>query len=207
MQPPCGQLNPFNPNMYIIMRDIYEDILEMGTLEETIHMGGDEVDINCWNSSVEIRDSMIKNGLSLNLASYYVLWSQFHQTNWNSWMRLKQKIQPDIPSIEKVIVWSSHLTDPSYVSRLLPPDKFIIHTWVAANDALNEKLLKLGYEILISTKDAWYLDHGFWGFTTYHPWDKVYNNKLLKDKNVLGGETCMWSEYVDEHSVGKSIID
>lgn len=55
----------------------------------------------------------------------------------------------------------------------------------------------------MSTKDAWYLDHGFWGSTTYYKWSKVYDNRLPEfTSGVLGGEVCMWGEYVDE-----SVID
>ena len=40
----------------------------------------------------------------------------------------------------------------------------------------------------MSTKNAWYLDHGFWGTTRYYDWRTVYSNKLNPDKNILGGE-------------------
>lgn len=40
----------------------------------------------------------------------------------------------------------------------------------------------------MSTKNAWYLDHGFWGATTYYPWRTVYRNRLPNHPGVLGGE-------------------
>lgn len=45
-----------------------------------------------------------------------------------------------------------------------------------------------GYKLVISTKDSWYLDHGFWGTTVYHNWQTVYSNRLPAHENVLGGE-------------------
>lgn len=202
-QPPCGQLNPFNANMYVIMKKIYEDILEMGAKEETIHMGGDEVNLNCWNSTEEIRQGMIKNGISLNEAGFYVLWSQFHQNNWDSWNLINRKMYPKYTKEKKVILWSSALTDPGFIKNVLPANKFIIQTWVPSDNNLNVKLLKLGYDVLISTKNAWYLDHGFWGNTLYYRWETVYGNRLPNHTNVLGGEVCMWSEHVDRYSIGK----
>ena len=43
IQPPCGQLNPINPNLYRVLRDLYRDILDVVPLGEAFHMGGDEV--------------------------------------------------------------------------------------------------------------------------------------------------------------------
>lgn len=43
IQPPCGQLNPANPQLFDILRDVYHDLVEVLPHRETIHMGGDEV--------------------------------------------------------------------------------------------------------------------------------------------------------------------
>lgn len=50
IQPPCGQLNPTNPNLYSVLRDLYRDILDVFPLGEALHMGGDEVRnlVICW---------------------------------------------------------------------------------------------------------------------------------------------------------------
>lgn len=67
-------------------------------------------------------------------------------------------------------------------------------------------LLDLNYKLIISTKDAWYLDHGFWGNTIYHRWNVVYDNQIPeRSKGVLGGEVCMWGEYVDDSAIDSRI--
>lgn len=43
IQPPCGQLNPTNPNLYKVVKELYKDIVEMFPDTGVFHMGGDEV--------------------------------------------------------------------------------------------------------------------------------------------------------------------
>ncbi|KAL1452771.1 hypothetical protein WDU94_006968 [Cyamophila willieti] len=101
----------------------------------------------------------------------------------------------------KLVVWSSHLTNPLIVQDYLDPKRYIIQTWVPRADPLADILISKGYQVIISTKDAWYLDHGFWGITNYYRWQKVYDNPLPTSPLVLGGEVAMWTEYVDEQSL------
>lgn len=208
VQPPCGQLNPLNDHMYAVLKEILEDVAEVGAPEETIHMGGDEVYIPCWNHTEEITSEMRTRGMDLSEASFLRLWSRFHQRNLEAWDDINHRMYPSVSEPKPVILWSSRLTDPQHIEQLLPKERFIIQTWVAAQDVLNRELLKRGYRLLISTKDAWYLDHGFWGNTRYYNWRKVYDNVLPVGqaagnvRQVLGGEVCMWSEYVDQNSLG-----
>lgn len=199
IQPPCGLLNPLNPHVYTVLKNVFKDLLEVIPSEEVIHMGGDEVFIPCWNSTEEITDLMIQRGLDLTEASFLEIWSEFHIKNIENLKKLRNKSSP-------VILWSSHLTDPAVIEKLLPKDQFIIQTWVEKEKPLNEDLLKLGYKLIISTKNAWYLDHGFWGITKFYNWKTVYDNKLPNNNLVLGGEVCMWGEYVDDHSLGEMFL-
>lgn len=79
----------------------------------------------------------------------------------------------------------------------------MIQTWVPANDQLPHQLLSKGYDIIVSTKDKLYLDHGFWGSTHYHDWRAMYENRMPTvswrsgSGRVLGGEAASWGELVD----------
>lgn len=43
IQPPCGQLNPINPNTYKVLGQLYRELLALLPKGEVFHMGGDEV--------------------------------------------------------------------------------------------------------------------------------------------------------------------
>lgn len=43
LQPPCGQLNPANPNLYLILKNVFRDLVDRLPAGEFFHMGGDEV--------------------------------------------------------------------------------------------------------------------------------------------------------------------
>ncbi|KAK9891914.1 hypothetical protein WA026_017398 [Henosepilachna vigintioctopunctata] len=193
IQPPCGQLNPSNHRVYDVLQDIYADIIKLLPSSSIIHMGGDELFIPCWNSTEQIIRYIGNKPRSME--TFLDLWSEFQ----NEALKRYDKVVGNKNS--PVILWTSHLTDPQYVERYLNKDRYIIQTWVPNTDNLPEELMKLGYKLIISTKNAWYLDHGFWGTTEYYDWRKVYDNQISNNKLVLGGEVCMWGEYVDDASV------
>lgn len=84
--------------------------------------------------------------------------------------------------------------------------RFVIQAWTETSDDVIEELLAKGYKMIISTKNAWYLDHGFWGNTVYYKWDRVYDNQIpLPSRGVYGGEVCMWGEYVDDSAIDAKI--
>lgn len=82
----------------------------------------------------------------------------------------------------------------------------MIQVWEKQESSLLYELLNLGYRAISIPKDVWYLDHGFWGITTYSNWRKMYGHTLHNMNNLLGGEAAMWSEYVDEQGLGNVII-
>lgn len=190
IQPPCGQLNPVNPNTLSTLRILYKDILNIWDKDTILHLGGDELFINCWNSTYEITEKMKLNGMGLQEKDFFKLWSDFHKSQIDILKELTKNEET------KAIIWSSHLTSPNIIENYLDKNKFIIQTWVEAELELNQQLLDLGYSLIISTKNAWYLDHGIHRNTYYHTWREVYNNRIPSSIGVLGGEACIWGEYV-----------
>ncbi|KAF5294923.1 hypothetical protein FQR65_LT10635 [Abscondita terminalis] len=199
IQPPCGQLNPVNKHLYTVLAHLYQDVVDMFDEKETFHMGGDEVHLGCWNSTEEIINYLNYHGRNRSTEEFLQLWGDYQVNALNAYDSVVGHKNTQI------IMWSSALTEVGIITRYLPKDRYIIQTWVPADDNIPELLLQLGYKVIVSTKDAWYLDHGFWGTTQYHGWRVSYSNKLPKHLNVLGGEVCMWGELVDENTLDNRI--
>lgn len=47
-EPPCGQLNPKNNNTYLVLEKLYQELLELSGPVDFFHLGGDEVNLECW---------------------------------------------------------------------------------------------------------------------------------------------------------------
>ncbi|XP_012262166.2 chitooligosaccharidolytic beta-N-acetylglucosaminidase [Athalia rosae] len=194
IQPPCGQLNPVNPYVYDILRNIYKELIEIWGNHEVFHMGGDEVYIPCWNSTKEITDAMTVKGLKRRTEDFLKVWSEFQKTV----LKIVDEERGTASNLNvSAIMWSSYLTNPAVIEQYLDKDRYVIHTWVESGSPIPDELLDLGYRLIISTKNAWYLDHGVWGQTKYHTWRDVYLNQISRKSGVLGGEVAMWAEYID----------
>uniref|UniRef100_A0A1A9X4S7 beta-N-acetylhexosaminidase n=1 Tax=Glossina brevipalpis TaxID=37001 RepID=A0A1A9X4S7_9MUSC len=191
-EPPCGQLNPKNNNTYLILQKLYEELLNATGPTDYFHLGGDEVNLECW--SQYFNDTDLRG-----------LWCDFML---NTMARLKianNNIDPKI-----VAVWSSGLTN----TKCLPKSHFAVQVWGASSWQENYDLLDNGFNVIFSHVDAWYLDCGFgnWRATgegacsPYRTWQNVYKHRpwermrldKLHKRQVLGGEVCLWTEQVDE---------
>jgi len=153
VEPPCGQLNPTNERIYEILEGIYKDMIEDFEQPDIFHMGGDEVNINCWKSADIITNWMLKKGWDLSDKSFYLLWNYFQEKALE-----KLKIAnggKDIP----VILWTSGLTDDETLQHL-DPAKYIIQIWTTGYDKTISRLLHNDFRIIFSNYDALYLDCG-----------------------------------------------
>ncbi|XP_054736757.1 probable beta-hexosaminidase fdl isoform X2 [Anastrepha obliqua] len=194
-EPPCGQLNPKNNNTYLVLQRLYEELLNATGPTDYFHLGGDEVNLECW-------------GQYFNDTDLRGLWCDFML---NALTRLKianNNIEPRIVS-----VWSSGLTN----TKCLPSSRFAVQVWGGSSWQENYDLIDNGFNVIFSHVDAWYLDCGFgnWRSTgegacspyrtwqnvyKHRPWERMRLNKAQR-KQVLGGEACMWTEQTDEYQL------
>lgn len=212
VEPPCGQFDPSKDKLYDVLEDIYREMLEYYDNPEVFHMGGDEVDLRCWNSSDTLKSWMMNKGWSVEEEGFMRLWNYF-QTN--ALERLDKVNHQKVP----IILWTSHLTQDPYIGEYLDPERYIIQIWTTFDEPKNLHFLSKGFKVIVSNYDALYLDCGFAGWVTggnnwcspYHGWQDIYDNRMEKIVGedyvqlVLGAEAALWTEQADEQVLDSRI--
>ncbi|ORY00073.1 hypothetical protein K493DRAFT_299059 [Basidiobolus meristosporus CBS 931.73] len=186
-----GQLNIINPKTDVIVRNFLKEVTTWFD-DEFVHIGGDEVNFKCWETSPGYPEYLQKNNVTIdNLLEQFVL--KAHQ-----WVRENNKVP---------ITWQEALT-----SHHIPMRKDVhVQVWLSAADAV--KIVRTGHHVISIGHERWYLDcgHGAWisdnqdksWCDPYKSWQIVYNYDLTanmtKDeaKLVLGGEVGVWGEQID----------
>ncbi|XP_026276517.2 chitooligosaccharidolytic beta-N-acetylglucosaminidase [Frankliniella occidentalis] len=215
VEPPCGQLDPTVDKVYDVLGGIYRDMLD-AFKPDMFHMGGDEVNFNCWNTTESIISWMRQNNASARTGDdFRKLWDVF-QTR-----ALQKLVEANEGKELPVVLWTSGLTAPGKVDRYLDPKKYIIQIWTKGDDLLIKELAEKGYRLIFSNYEALYFDCGFGAWvgegnnwcSPYIGWQKVYDNDprgLLRRmgvtdprllQNVLGAEATLWTEQADSYSV------
>ena len=207
VEPPCGQLNPVNENVYSVLSNIYKDMSELFQ-SDVFHMGGDEVHMRCWNETSEIIDWLFQKGLSDDEESFLFLWSYFQNRSLDQLDEAYGKQQP-------VVLWTSGLTEKGHADRYIDPKRYIVQIWTKVDDQSIANLYRKGYKLIMSNYDALYLDCGYGAWvgdgpnnwcSPYIGWQKIYENSPRKiianlglvynSEQIIGGEAALWSEQV-----------
>ncbi|XP_030586717.1 beta-hexosaminidase subunit alpha isoform X1 [Archocentrus centrarchus] len=177
-----GPVNPALPSTYKFMATLFKEVSSVFP-DSYIHLGGDEVNFSCWKSNPDVRAFMQKMGFGTDftkLEAYYMenivnITTAFNKTS---------------------IVWQDVF---DYHERI--PKDTVLHIWKgdpASYEAELSRITKAGYRVLLAA--PWYINHISYG----QDWRNYYTIQPLnfsgteeQKKLVIGGEVCMWGEYVD----------
>ncbi|KAG6665727.1 beta-hexosaminidase 1 [Carya illinoinensis] len=152
---------------------------------ELFHLGGDEVNTDCWTSTPHVKQWLQDRNMTTKDAyQYFVLKAQEIAIS-KSWTPVN---------------WEE--TFNTFAANLNP--QTVVHNWLGPG--VCPKAVVKGFRCIFSNQGVWYLDH------LDVPWDRVYTaeplegiNDVHKQELVLGGEVCMWGETADTSVVQQTI--
>ena len=185
--PVAGSFGPIDPTVETTWSFLSKFFAEVAQTfpDDFIHIGGDEVSYECWESNPLITQWMISN----NIASYEALESYY-----------VQKVINLITSLGKKVIGWQELID----NNLTLPEGTVVTAWkggAAAGPAEMSKITSRGYGALLSA--GWYENYISYGaqWPLYYPLDPMNMTSGGNDSLVMGGELCVWGEYVDSSNI------
>ncbi|XP_066233451.1 beta-hexosaminidase subunit beta [Saccopteryx leptura] len=175
-----GPINPILNTTYSFLSKFFKEI-SLVFPDQFIHLGGDEVLFDCWESNPDIQAFMKQETFGKDfkkLESFYF-----------------QKLLNIISTVKKTpIVWQEVFDDNVKLQQ-----GTIVQVW--KRETYTDKLSAItadGFPALLSA--PWYLDYISYGqdWTGYYRVEPLdFSGSQEQKQLVLGGEACLWGEYVD----------
>uniref|UniRef100_A0A672J6J6 Beta-hexosaminidase n=1 Tax=Salarias fasciatus TaxID=181472 RepID=A0A672J6J6_SALFA len=174
-----GPVNPALPSTYKFMWALLKEVTSVFP-DSYIHLGGDEVNFSCWKSNPDIRTFMQKMGFGTDFAKlegFYI-----------------ENIVNITSALNKTsIVWQEVFDNHIQVSNL---SLSVVEVWKAGCYLCKvRKVTKARLRVILAA--PWYLDQPHNWAHYYNVWPLAFKGTEEQKKLVIGGEACMWGEYVD----------
>ena len=209
---PQEPLNATSNAVYEFVRTLYHEVAGLlGTNSSSnnnnnawIHIGGDEVPLNCWEGSSQIHQWMREHGMQnvSQLLGYFeakllhiatnelgfraVVWQEL----FDDLEKRQQRQSPPLSGRNKEEGWSP-------LSAL--PKQTVVDVWKLSDLDTIQKAAAVGHDVIVSA--CWYLDHLNKDWEAFYECDPrkslVTNLTRSEKRRVVGGHASMWGERVD----------
>ncbi|MBN2320027.1 MAG: family 20 glycosylhydrolase [Acidobacteria bacterium] len=176
---PC--MDPSNEGLYEFLDAFVGEMADLFP-DEYFHIGGDEVKATQWNASESIRAFKKRQGLSDN----HELQAYFN----------RRMLEILTKHGKKMIGWDEILHP-----KL--PKNIIVQSW--RQDSLS-RTVRQGYNAILSR--GYYLDHmrpAAFHYSVDPLGDAAAELTESERKRILGGEACMWGEFVNPENIESRI--
>ena len=179
-----GPIDPTVDSTWTFLAKFFAEVAQTFP-DDFIHIGGDEVSYECWESNPLIGSWMAANNIPTYeaLESYYV-----------------QRVINLIASLGKKVIGWQELID----NNLTLPEGTVVTAWkggAAAGPAEMAKITGKGFGALLSA--GWYENYIAYGsqWPLYYPLDPM-NMTMGGDPSLaLGGELAVWGEFIDATNI------
>ena len=175
-------MDPTNEKVYKFLDDLIAEMARI-FLDHYFHIGGDEVNGKEWNANPKIQAFMKAHGIRNNeaLQAYF-----------------SGRVQKLVTKHGKIVVGWDEVLVPGV------PKDIVIQSW--RGQASLAQAAKQGYRGILS--NGYYLDLG-WSAARHYAVDPMggdaANLSAEEKQRILGGESCMWAEYVSPENVDSRI--
>eukprot|EP01006_Ploeotia_vitrea_P030287 TRINITY_DN62749_c0_g1_i1.p2 TRINITY_DN62749_c0_g1~~TRINITY_DN62749_c0_g1_i1.p2 ORF type:complete len:583 (+),score=77.54 TRINITY_DN62749_c0_g1_i1:28-1776(+) len=173
---------PIADSVYDFMKNFWAEVKTVFNRSPYFHLGGDEVSFGCWEKNATITAWMKAKGWTQynKLESYYV-----------------QHIVDTVKNLDiGVLTWQE-----VFDNNVTLPKTAIVDVWKSGTKHV-AKVTAAGYRTIWS--QPWYLNYIRYGnvWEGYYKADPTdFDGTPAQKKLVIGGEVCMWAEYVDATNV------
>lgn len=178
VEPTPGQLDIINNATYGVLEKVYGELSSLFP-DNFYHVGGDELQTNCYNFSSYVTDWLAEDP------------TRTYNDLLQYWVDHAWPIYQAIPN-RQLVIWEDLILNTPHALNV-STENLLVQSW--NNGIANiASLTAQGYDVLVSSSDFLYLDCGFGGFVTNDPRYNVMTNPDPSQENFNyqgdGGSWC-----------------
>lgn len=180
-------LNPALEETYSTISNILGDTIKaLGS--SRVHLGGDEVVYGCWKNDTSIVNFYNQKGYTSydQLLSYFV--GRVDDIVLNTYQ-------------QNVVTHWEEVFSAGYVP--INKDKTLFQVWT--DSSMVSAITKAGYRLIASPSNYWYLNIQTNTCSSMYAYDPTIDIPVDQQDLIVGGETALWGEYVDDNNIESSL--